>query len=239
MAVARSGGAQSRDVARERIRCQGTSGNDNNRGLVFFNLGEFFAANFDQRLAGNCICHFPGKFRSIHSQSVASGNGGFTRNLQQTRARSPHFFFQQPRRSIFTVRLQRIGADQFGKIGCLVGGSRARGPHFKQFDGDATSRTLPRRFRSCEARANNLYSLQESFSANLWRSFPVKRTSRHSSRNSPPSALYISMAFWFQFNTDNLMKLRSSRCAILATRAKSALPIPRPRKSGRTKRSSR
>ena len=91
------------------------------------------------------------------AKRMAGGDSALAGDLQQQRSSPPHFFLQQPGRGVLAVGFQRVGADQFRKVRSLMRRRRANGTHFPEFDGDAATRALPRRFRAREACADHAY----------------------------------------------------------------------------------
>src|SRR5262249_46103165 len=60
------------------------------------------------------------------------------------RAQAAHFLMQEPDGvEFFVVGAERVGADQFGKRGSLVGRSRAQRAHLMEHDGNSARSELP------------------------------------------------------------------------------------------------
>src|SRR6266550_470706 len=110
----------------------------------------------NQRLASDGLSYSIGKRFAIDSQRVSGRNGAFPRQTDQQGIRSMQFFFEQPGSGVGRFRLQRIGTHQFGEILRLVRRGRAQRAHFIKVNLDTTPGALPRRFRTCQAGANDL-----------------------------------------------------------------------------------
>src|SRR5262249_36183741 len=86
---------------------------------------------------------------------MSCGNGSLACDLEKKRICAPHFFLQKPRGCVLAVGFQRVGANEFGEIRGLMRGSCALGAHLEEFHRNAATGTLPRRFRTGEAGADD------------------------------------------------------------------------------------
>jgi hypothetical protein len=119
--------------------------------LPLIDGGDFFPANCNERFAREGVGDFGGEGDAVDGESMPGRNGAGAGKLEQQRSGAAHFLFEQPGRSVHAVGLQRVGADQFGEVGGLMGGRGARGAHLTEFDGDAAAGALPGGFRSGKA----------------------------------------------------------------------------------------
>jgi hypothetical protein len=96
-----------------------------------------------------------GKPFTIHGQRRAGGNSGRGRRFHHQRVSAAQFLLKQVRRGTGFVGLQRIRADNFGK---LIGAVRRRllhRPHLEQAHTRAAVCRLPGSFDTCEPAADD------------------------------------------------------------------------------------
>ncbi len=90
--------------------------------------GYLFAMNGDAAFLFDGVGHPAGEFDPVDGQGVAGGHGARVRTGEQGAAGAAHFLLEQPGRGVFTLRLERVGADQLGEVGrlmCWRGAQRA------------------------------------------------------------------------------------------------------------------
>ena len=176
--------------------------------------------------------------------------GRLVRNPQQRRARAPHLLLQQPRRRVRRFALQRVRADQLAEFRRLVRRRQAR----LSRPPSRASRRDPLRSPAAppsappqappalrQSRESSLSPCFLNASAPASLSGLAAHRARSATRPETPlpwrdrnrSPAYSSPA------PPNPAAGNPFSTAIAATRCSSALPIPRPRNSGSTNRSSR
>ena len=134
--------AQAQDFARQRVRGQRPGCHNRDRS-VLVDGRDLLAHHADEGIAFDGSRYRLGKFVAVHRERVPGRNGGLARDVHQQRTRAAHLLFQQPRRGVLRVGLQRVGADQFREVCTLVSGRRAQRPHLEQLDSDAAAGALP------------------------------------------------------------------------------------------------
>jgi len=86
---------------------------------------------------------------------VPGGNGGLAGDLHQQGTGAAHLFFQQPGRGVLTDGLERVGANELGKLRRLMRRSLAYGAHLIELHRNASAGTLPGSFCSGQAGADD------------------------------------------------------------------------------------
>ncbi len=124
---------------------------------------DLFAVNVNQRFGGNRLGNPPRKLHAIHRQRVAGRHSRLVGDAHQRRACPPHFLLQQPGGGVGRFALERVGADQLAKLGCLVGRSQPRlaihhRAHLVEVYRAAQPRCGQRRLRTGQTSADYAYS---------------------------------------------------------------------------------
>ena len=104
--------------------------------------------------------HQAGEFHPVDGEGVSGGDGARVGAGEQRAAGAAHFLLKQPGCAVFTFRLERIGADQLGKVGRLM---RRRGAqraiydraHLIEIDLAAAPGRHQGRFRAGQAAADD------------------------------------------------------------------------------------
>ncbi len=88
--------------------------------------GHLFPVNGDAAFLLDSAGHQAGEFHPVDGQGVPGGHRARIRAGQQGGPGPAHFLLEQPGRAVFALRLERIGADQLGKVGRLMRGRGAQ-----------------------------------------------------------------------------------------------------------------
>ena len=90
--------------------------------------GYLFAVYRDAAFLLDGVSHQAGEFHPVDGQGMSGGHRARIGAAEQGAAGAAHFLLKQPGCAVFTLRLERIGADQLGKVGrlmCRRGAQRA------------------------------------------------------------------------------------------------------------------
>ena len=123
---------------------------------VLVQLRHFLTYDGDVGLRSDAFRHAPRELHAIHGKRMPCGNGGGVSVRQQHAAGGAHLLLQQPRRGVFALALQRVGAHKLGKVAGLVRLGRAMRPHLEQRNGTPGLRRLQRSLRPGKAAANHV-----------------------------------------------------------------------------------
>ena len=149
-------------------------GDEQRRG--FIDVHRLLMAHRDARMllhhAGNlCREHIP-----VHRQCAARRHAGGLSGLQKMAAHGAHFQLEQPGRGIRALGFQRVGADQLGKAGALVGGGKPDGLLLVQRHLHAVVRQPQRGLAPGQTRAVNGQFFHENPFISHTRSRPWRST---------------------------------------------------------------
>jgi hypothetical protein len=75
-----------------------------------------------------------GELDAVDGEGVAGGDGGGVGVGEQEGAGAAHLLLEQPGRGVFGLGLERVGADEFGEVGGLVGFGGAVRAHLVEVD---------------------------------------------------------------------------------------------------------
>ena len=108
-----AGAGEPSDFGGQGVAGERPAGDDGD--AVLGNSDRFFAPQFDQRLGGDGAGDFLGEDDAVHGERVSARHSRDGGRAQEQRIEPPQFFFQEPGRGAFLVRLERVAADQFGQ----------------------------------------------------------------------------------------------------------------------------
>ena len=169
-------------------------------GIVFVEVGDFFATDFDVWLRGDEVGDAAGEFDAVDGEGVAGGNGAGVGGLQEEGAGAAHLLLEQPGRGVFAFALEGVRADELGKVGGLVGFGGAEGAHLREDDVAAEVGGLESGFGAGEAAADyvDLFHLYSGYvfiamdagqwdAANALRGSSANRMMLHSDMTMAPT----------------------------------------------------
>ena len=124
-------------------------------GLFGVERGDLFAVDGDSGLGCDAGGNAAGELDAVNGEGVAGGNGGGVGLGEEDGAGAAHLLLEEPRRGVLRLGLERVGADQFGEVGGLVGLGGASGAHLVERDLAAEGCGLKRSLWASQSSADN------------------------------------------------------------------------------------
>ena len=145
---------QCSDRTVQRFRGQRPRGDDD---ASLRDLGNLFRKHRDLRMRTDLFRHQRSKRMAIHSECTACFHGSFFGAGHQQRPEPAHFLLEQTCRGVDARCLERIGADQLGKLRRMMRRRHFLRLHLMQQHRNACLRKCPCRFAARKPAADHMH----------------------------------------------------------------------------------
>ncbi len=177
------GAGEALQLCREGGRGERAAGEDGEGvGIVFVEGKDFFAVDGDGAGAGtgeggDAVGYAAGELDAVDGEGVAGGDGGGVGFGEEGRTGAAHLLLEEPGGGVFALGLERVGADELGEVGGLVGLGGAVRAHLVEVNFAAQRGGLEGGFGTGETAADNFYflPLAHALSSLRWICFTVFR----------------------------------------------------------------
>ena len=123
------GTGEALELGCERRGCKRAGGQDGDGVVtVFVERGHLFTLDGDARVLFELLGDATRELDAINGERVAGGDGGGVGCCEEKGVGAAHLLLEQPGCGVFGLRLEGVGADEFGEVSglvCLRGAERA------------------------------------------------------------------------------------------------------------------